>query len=57
MFLEVDAEEFPSICRTYEVKSVPTIVFIRNKQVIDRLVGADVRNYALRVVSLVSYIF
>jgi len=50
LFIELPAEEFPGVSLRYEVKSVPSVVLLRNKQVLEKLVGADVRNYASQVV-------
>lgn len=54
LFGELDAEELPNVCIKYSVNSVPTILFIRNRNVVERLVGADVRNYAERVLKHAS---
>jgi len=54
LFIELPAEEFPRISLRYEIKSVPSVLFIRKKEVIERLIGADLRNYAGRVVQLSS---
>jgi len=54
LFIELPAEEFPKISLRYDIKSVPSVLFIRKKEVIERLVGADVRNYAGRVVQFAS---
>ena len=38
-FLEVDADKFPSLVQKYGVKSLPTLVLIKDNVVVTKIVG------------------
>ena len=38
---QIEAEELPDLCDTYEVEAVPTFVLIKNGKVLDRVQGAN----------------
>lgn len=40
-FIAVDTDEFPDIVLTYGVKSLPTILFLKNGQEVKRVVGVS----------------
>lgn len=40
-FIQLDAEQFEDISLNYDVEAVPTFVFLRNKDILQRVVGAD----------------
>lgn len=40
-FIQLDAEQFEDISLNYAVEAVPTFVFLRNKDILQRVVGAD----------------
>ncbi|EGW33706.1 uncharacterized protein SPAPADRAFT_54012 [Spathaspora passalidarum NRRL Y-27907] len=40
-FLKVDVDQFGSIAQEYEVTSMPTIIFFKNGQQIQRVIGAN----------------
>jgi thioredoxin 1 len=37
---KLDVDKVPSIAGAYEVRSIPTLLFFRNGEVVDRVVGA-----------------
>ncbi len=39
-FTSLDVEESPSITAKYRVRNIPTVLFIKNGEVIDKIVGA-----------------
>ncbi len=39
-FAKVDVDQSPEISRTYHVSSIPTLLFFKNGEMIDRQVGA-----------------
>lgn len=41
VFLKVDVDESEDIAEEYDISSMPTFVFIKNKTKIDQLVGAN----------------
>lgn len=41
-FLKVEAEEMAEVSLQYEIVAVPTFIFIKNQQKIDKLDGAHV---------------
>ena len=46
IFLKVEAETLSEISLQYEIVAVPTVIFIKNKRVIDRVNGAHVPEIA-----------
>lgn len=42
MFINVDVDECPEIASRYEVKSMPTFLFLKNKEEIGRFSGANI---------------
>lgn len=42
VMLEVDAEELRAVSKHYGVSETPTFVFIRNEEIVGRVVGADI---------------
>ncbi|XP_035675031.1 glutaredoxin-3-like [Branchiostoma floridae] len=53
-FVKVEAEAVPDISERYEVAAVPTFIFIKNKQKIDRLDGAHAPELTKKVQTLAS---
>ncbi|XP_071827907.1 glutaredoxin-3-like [Apostichopus japonicus] len=49
LFVTVEAESVPEISLRYEITAVPTFIFIKNKQVIDRLDGVKVPELTKKV--------
>ena len=41
IFLKVDVDENEDTAKVYDVKAMPTFLFIRNGEVVDRLMGAN----------------
>jgi Grx4 family monothiol glutaredoxin len=41
LFLSIDAEELPDISESYDVSAVPFFVLLKNKQILDKISGAD----------------
>lgn len=41
---KVDADENPEICEKFGVRNLPTILFIKNGEVADKVVGALAKN-------------
>jgi thioredoxin 1 len=41
VFIKIDVDENAETAQAYNVSAMPTFVFIKNGQVIDRLMGAD----------------
>lgn len=35
----IDAEYFDGLCRRFEIKAVPTLIFLKNGKIIERLIG------------------
>ena len=42
LFVKVDIDKNPEIASRYQVRSMPTFLFLRNRKEIDRFSGADV---------------
>lgn len=42
MFIKVDIDKNPEIAARYEVKSMPTFIFLRNREELDRFSGANI---------------
>ncbi|RLV89088.1 Thioredoxin-1 [Spathaspora sp. JA1] len=40
-FLKVDVDQFGSIAQEYEVTSMPTIIFFKNGQQVQKVIGAN----------------
>ena len=41
VFLKVDVDENPETASKYSVSAMPTFLFIKNGEVVDRLMGAN----------------
>lgn len=41
---KVDIDESPDLCEKYGIRNIPTILFIRNGEVVDKIVGAVAKN-------------
>ena len=41
IFIKVDVDEFPDIAKSYNVASMPTFLFIKNKQILYKISGAN----------------
>lgn len=41
LFLTVDVDELAELCNLWEVKATPTIFFLRDGKLVDKLVGAN----------------
>jgi thioredoxin 1 len=41
MFIKVDVDENPDTAQKYSVSAMPTFVFIKGGEVVDRLMGAN----------------
>ena len=41
VFVKVDVDEIPDTAAKYSVSAMPTFVFIRSGEVVDRLMGAN----------------
>lgn len=41
-FLKVDVDDLNEIATRYQIKSMPTFLFIKDKKVVDRFSGANV---------------
>ncbi len=39
-FVSLDVEESPTITAKYRVRNIPTVLFIKNGEVVDKIVGA-----------------
>ncbi len=39
-FISLDVEESPTITAKYRVRNIPTVLFIKNGEVVDKIVGA-----------------
>lgn len=44
-FCELDIDEFPEFCELNQITSVPTILFIKYSEIVDRIVGVDVEKF------------
>jgi thioredoxin 1 len=53
-FLKVDVDEAQDIAREYQIRSMPTFLFIRNGQVIENFAGALVDKLQSTVANLAS---
>ncbi|KAI8490326.1 Glutaredoxin 3 [Branchiostoma belcheri] len=53
-FVKIEAEAVPEISERYEVVAVPTFIFIKNQQKIDRLDGAHAPELTKKVQTLAS---
>ena len=42
LFVKVDIDQNPDIAARYQIKSMPTFVFMKNRREIDRFSGADI---------------
>ncbi|PVU91367.1 hypothetical protein BB561_004434 [Smittium simulii] len=40
-FLKLDADQFEEVVEGYEIEAVPTVLFVRGKEVIDRVEGVE----------------
>jgi thioredoxin len=38
-FLAIDVDDFKSLCRRYDISSVPTIIVRKNSSIIDKITG------------------
>ena len=47
-FIEVDSEEFEEIDDCREIRTVPTFLFFYNQQIIDTVVGTDIKKIEAR---------
>jgi len=45
VFCTIDVDVVPDFCDVNNISSVPTILFIKNADVIDRMLGADVNKF------------
>jgi thioredoxin 1 len=41
VFVQIDVDDNPDTAARYNVSAMPTFVFIKNGQVVDRLMGAN----------------
>ncbi|KAK6185344.1 hypothetical protein SNE40_007598 [Patella caerulea] len=48
-FLQLEAENIPEISEKYEIIAVPTVIFIKNGEKVDRLDGANVAELSKKV--------
>ena len=40
-FFKVDVDQSPELCESFNIKCMPTFIFVKNKEKIDELQGAD----------------
>jgi thioredoxin 1 len=38
-FIDIDTDEQPTICKSYKIKQVPTVIIFKDNEEIERLVG------------------
>lgn len=48
LFLKVDVDEKPEIAAKYEIRQIPTFLFIQHGEVIDKVVGSNAADDALQ---------
>lgn len=53
-FFKVDVDESPDLTNEYDISAMPTFVFLRDRQIVGRIEGADARRIVAQVESLVS---
>ncbi|XP_021759897.1 thioredoxin H-type 1-like [Chenopodium quinoa] len=41
VFLKIDVDELKSVAEQYEVEAMPTFIFLKDGNVVDKVVGAD----------------
>jgi len=49
LFCEIIVEDFPTVAQKYDIKSVPSVLFFRDNQVTEKLVGADVQDLTSKI--------
>ncbi|KAJ7527621.1 hypothetical protein O6H91_16G064000 [Diphasiastrum complanatum] len=49
VFLKIDVDQMPDLADEFDVQAMPTFVFTRNGNRIDRLVGANLRDLERKV--------
>jgi len=49
LFCEITVEDFPDVAQKFAIRNVPSILFFRDNQVCERLIGADVQDYTTKV--------
>ena len=52
-FVKVDVDEIPDLTERYQVMSMPTFLFIRNGEVVERFSGASIEKLRETILSLV----
>ena len=52
LFLKVDIEQFPQIAKRYSIRSIPTIMYFKNGQMMGRVTGNDMRAIETKAASL-----
>ena len=49
--MKVNVDENPGLAARYEVRSIPTILFVKNGEVVDRVVGAAPKTAFQKVIT------
>lgn len=45
LFCKLDVDKVPDICETNEIRSIPTILFIRNSNILNKLESGDFQKF------------
>jgi len=53
LFLKVDVDEVPEVTEKFQVAAMPTFIFIKNNEVVDRFSGASVEKLRQTLISLI----
>ena len=52
LFIKVDIDQHPQIAKRYAVRSIPTIIYLKNGQQVGRVTGNDTREIASKTAGL-----
>jgi len=55
--IEISAENFPAICKKYEISSVPAVLYFVGSKLVDRVVGVRLPNVMTNARLYVSLIY